>query len=79
MAEITLTKNNFETEVLKSFEGIFEQLSGKDFGFCDHVFIDTRILKNLDLANGDHIHGTAIISYNKRREEWGWKAIKIES
>ena len=72
-------QDDVETELLKSFEGTFQQMSGKDFGFCDHVFIDAGILNNLDLANGDHIHGKAIISYNNRRKEWGWKAIKIES
>ncbi len=75
---VTKCKDDVETDVLKSFEGAFEQLPNTDFGFCDHVFINPRILNDLDLSIGDYIKGTAIISYNKKKNEWGWKAIRIE-
>lgn len=72
-------QDDVKTEVLKSFEGNLEQRPDNKFGFCDNVFIDAGILKNLNLTNGEHIKGTAMISFNKKKNEWGWKAIRIES
>lgn len=74
---VTKCKDDVKTEALRSFEGTFEQLAGKDFGFCDNVFIDAQVLNGLNISSGDKINGKAIISYNKKKNEWGWKAILL--
>jgi tetratricopeptide (TPR) repeat protein len=69
---------NMDTEAFKTFKGNFEKLPKKEFGFCDQIYIEPELLNDLNLNNGDLVSGTAIISFNKKREKWSWRAIKIE-
>lgn len=65
--------------VLNSFAGIVINRSGKDFGFVNDIFIPPPVYTRNNLKDGDEISGKAILSFNKKRNEWGWKAISINT
>lgn len=48
---------------------------GNNFGFVNDIFVNL----NLDntLANGDMVTGLSVISYNKKKDTWGWRAISV--
>jgi len=47
-------------------------------GFTDgDIFIAPPLVEEHHITDDCMISGTAILNYNKKRFEWGWKAIKI--
>ena len=47
------------------------------FGFVDDVYIDEKSLKEKSIINSQTIQGKAIMSFNKKKNEWGWKSFQI--
>lgn len=43
------------------------------------IFIDAALIKINKLANKQKVKGKAILSFNKKKNEWGWKAIEINT
>jgi len=78
LASIKKMSDNTKCEALKEFEGLIKIKENCVFGFVDDVFLDQTIIKKYDLKKDDPSRGKAILSYNKKRNEWGWKAITIE-
>jgi tetratricopeptide (TPR) repeat protein len=76
---ITLEKTDQEAsdEILRSFKGIIKINENMPFGHVEDIFIEPRLVKDHQLLNGIEISGVALISYNKKKEKWGWKAIKV--
>lgn len=64
--------------VIKSFTGKVVNPFDKPFGFVNDIFIPPDIYGKHKLKDRDEISGRAILSFNKRKEEWGWKVIKID-
>jgi tetratricopeptide (TPR) repeat protein len=64
--------------ILKHFSGEVIKPAGKNFAFADSMFITPDLCSRHRLANGHHISGKAMISYNKKKEEWGWKVISVD-
>ena len=62
-------------EIIKDFKGELQILEGQAFGFVDNIFIDPDTVKKLRLSNGQQINGQAMLSFNKKKNEWGWKGI----
>jgi tetratricopeptide (TPR) repeat protein len=69
-----LTEKDPTHNILKSFSGIIAP--NDSVGFVDDVFIDAGLM-NEHYEYAAVIKGLAVISYNKKRRTWGWKAIKI--
>jgi hypothetical protein len=69
------------SEILKLFSGQLNIREGFDFGFIDDIFVDPQLIKLNNLSNAvlAHISGTAILSYNEKKGQWGWKAITINT
>jgi len=76
---ITLEKTDQEAsdEILRSFKGIIKINENMPFGHVEDIFIEPRLVKEHQLLNGMEISGVALISFNKKKERWGWKAIKV--
>jgi len=76
---ITLEKTNQEVsdEILRDYQGIIKIIENMPFGHVEDIFIEPRLVKEHQLSNGMEISGVALISYNKKKEKWGWKAIKV--
>lgn len=64
------TEDNIDELVIK-FQGILKK-NIKGFGFINDIFIPQPLLSNFN--NGDNISGKAVLSYNKSKDSWGWKA-----
>lgn len=69
--------NETETEACKNFEGVFQSVNGKTFGFVDDIFVEPRLVQSAQLENGENITGSAVLSYDKTKKKWGWKVLKI--
>lgn len=76
---ITLEKTDQEVsdEILRNYKGIIKINENMPFGFVEDIFIEPRLVKEHQLSNGMEISGVVLISYNKKKEKWGWKAIKV--
>lgn len=46
-------------------------------GFIDDVFVDKSVIAKFNLTNAQQINGKAILSFNKTKNQWGWKLISI--
>lgn len=64
--------------ILKPFSGEVIKPAAKNFAFADGMFITPDLCTKARLKDGEHISGKAMISYNKKKDEWGWKAISID-
>ncbi|MCS7086964.1 MAG: hypothetical protein NZ534_12900, partial [Bacteroidia bacterium] len=65
------TKREFmDTEVRINMSG--------GFGFADDIFIEPGLVTAAHLRHRDRARGVAAVSYDKKRDRWGWKAISIE-
>jgi len=71
-------ESNTESVALRDFSGILKVITPHMFGFADNVFIDPKTIEDNNLKDRDSLVGKAILSFNKRKNEWGWKAIKID-
>lgn len=69
---------NMQSDAIKDFEGTIKVISPQNFGFIEDIFIEPKIIEDNKLTNGQPVKGRAILSFNKKKNEWGWKAIKIE-
>ena len=64
-------------KVIRDFSGIID-INGA-FGFADSVFIDFSFISKHQIQDSEYVKGVAILNYNKKRGEWGWKAISVSS
>lgn len=78
----TLTSNKTAKPIHESLVKVFEDSVREDngMGFTnDDIFIPPPIVKAYGIKDDDRVSGKAILNYNKKRLEWGWKAISIDS
>jgi tetratricopeptide (TPR) repeat protein len=62
---------------IRDFEGIIKINENGKFGFVEDVFIEPSIIAKMNLQNQQKISGTALLSFNKKKNEWGWKGIEV--
>lgn len=65
------------TETIKNIKGPLKLISPQNFGFVEEAFIDPKLVQENNLTDGQSVKGKAILSFNKKKNEWGWKAIRI--
>ncbi len=65
-------------DIVRKAKGKFRQNNGQSFGFLEDIFVSPEIVNENKLKNGDAIKGLAILSFNKKKNEWGWKLIKMD-
>ncbi len=70
------TTNKTNPEMIREFNGTLN-LNGKNFGFIDNVFISPDLIANEKLIENKLIKGIAINSFDKKKNKYGWRAIKI--
>lgn len=75
---ISFAPDNTPTEIIREFSGMFNIHPTGDFGFVDQTYIPGDLIRSHTLASGSNIHGKAMLSYNKKKEQWGWKAIRLD-
>ena len=55
--------------------GVIKIKEGSDFGFVDDIFIDPGNIKRNQWVTNQTINGKAILSFNKKKGQWGWKMV----
>ena len=70
--------SDVKSDALKVFEGAIKIISPQNFGFIEDIFIEPKIIEGKKLTYGQPVKGRAILSFNKKKNEWGWKAIEIK-
>ena len=69
--------NTITNEALKEFDGEIKLIEGSGIGFIDDVFISKNLIQENNITQDQAIGGRAILSFNKKKNNWGWKAINI--
>ncbi len=69
--------SDYECSAIKDFKGNLKINESSNFGFVDDVFIAPNFILKYQINKNDFIKGKAILSFNKKRNEWNWKAVKI--
>ena len=75
-----ITDQEAPSTLIKQFgEKIKAIGSGMAFTVKHNVFIDKQLVEQHQLMNGDVVSLTAIRSFNKKKNSWGWQAVDIDS
>lgn len=72
-----IDESNPAIEAIKEFEGVARIIPPHNFGFVQDVFVEPKMVQDNNLVDGQDLKVKAILSFNKKKNEWGWKAIKI--
>ncbi|MFZ1788572.1 MAG: hypothetical protein WAT92_09680 [Saprospiraceae bacterium] len=72
------TDSSLTMDAIKDFEGNLKVISPQNFGFIDDIFVEPNIIQKNKLTGGQSVKGRAILSFNKKKNEWGWKTIEIK-
>jgi hypothetical protein len=64
-------------DALKQFSGDLKMREPATFGFVDDVFIEPQLIVTHELKKHEKIKGKAVLSFNKKKNVWGWKAYFI--
>lgn len=68
-----------DSEIYKEFSDIVTIPDNMEVGFTSNdIFIPSHIVRSERLTDGDCIAGDAVLSYNKKKSKWGWKAISVK-
>jgi hypothetical protein len=71
--------SNTKSDAIKEFEGTVSVISPLNYGLVENVFIDSKIIEEKKITDGQILNGNALIAFNKKKNEWGWKAIKLKN
>jgi hypothetical protein len=63
--------------LVKKFAGTLFQRSDWEFGLVDGVFISPPLIREHQLSSGDEISGKAMVSYDRKRSQWGLAAFEL--
>ena len=74
---IRLAEKEIVSALKRTFEGILSIRAGQPFGFVGDIFVEPDFIKNNQLANGQSVKGTCILSWNKKKEAMGWKMVAM--
>lgn len=69
---------NTSSDAMKDFEGKLRLIAPQNFGFIEDIFVEPKIIEEKKLTEGQVVKGRAILSFNKKKNEWGWKALALQ-
>ncbi|AYO16490.1 tetratricopeptide repeat protein [Vibrio owensii] len=75
---ISGTELSPDQSVYKTFSSEVRESNGMGFTDSD-IFISPPLMSKHAIEDGDCVCGSAVLSLNKKRGEWGWKALTIDS
>ena len=68
---------NESCEAVKSFKGPIRIANKNGFGFVDDIFIFPKLVSKFSLRDGQEIEGKAVLSFDKKKDNWGWKVFEV--
>lgn len=69
--------NEVDEKLLKEFSGKIRIPQEKPFGFLDDVFVPPNIINEYSLDDQSEVTCKAILTFDSKKETWGWKAHNI--
>jgi hypothetical protein len=69
--------SDFKKMYTKEFQGTVKINEDRNFGFVDDVYLTSGLCSKNGLTNGCVVNGNAIKSFDKKKNQWGWKAYEI--
>ncbi len=63
--------------LFKKIDGVLHLREGNEYGFVGNIYVDKGLLPD-GVSNGTRVSGTAILSFNRKKASWGWKALIIK-
>jgi transcription termination factor Rho len=69
--------NGAISECVKEISGKIRIPENRDFGFLENNFVSPDLIKKHQLEDGDKVGGDVILSFNKKKNDWGWKVFQI--
>lgn len=70
------TDPKLSSDAVKTFEGNIKIIPS-GVGFVKNIYVEKKLIERYHLADGEQIRVKAVMSFNKKRKEWGWKAFAI--
>jgi len=70
---------NTDSEAIKNISGNLRIAVNKDFGFINDNFVSPDLIKKHKLKDGDEVNCNIVLSFNKKKNDWGWKVFMIVS
>lgn len=67
----------YPESLIKKYNGKVKMNSEKRFGFVEDIFVESWLIKDRMIQPNTLVSGEAIITYNKKKQNWGWKAFII--
>lgn len=65
-----------DSSVLKEIVGNI-RVNPAGFGFVEDIFVDKSLVDQFKLKDGINIKVKSMLSFNKKKDVWGWRAIDI--
>lgn len=75
--EIIENPSKLDVPSLKEVSGAIKISPHKNFGFIDDVFVPPNLIKENNIQNDDVVKIKAVLSFNKPKNQWGWKASNV--
>lgn len=66
---------NFSKQFVKAISGVVNVPNDKPFGFLENAFIPPNLISKYKLSNGVEFSGKSIKTFNREKNNWGWKLI----
>lgn len=67
------------SQAIKEFQGELKIIDQQNFGFVGDIFVEPKLIKANHFNHMEAVSGKAILTLNKRKNQWGWKAITIQN
>lgn len=64
--------------LLKSVKGQIDIRAPNGFGFVEGIYVPENVISKENIENQDYVKGIAIICFNKKKNSWGYSAVKVE-
>lgn len=61
----------------KNVEGELRLIPGRDFGFIEDIYVDGKLIP-YNFESGANVSGTAVRTYNIKKDIWGWKLVNLK-
>jgi len=72
-----ITEKSPKEDILKELNGPIRVLEDKKIGFIEDAFIPPHMVEKHNLKHEQEIQAKAVLNYNKTKNEWGWKVVKL--
>lgn len=66
-----------QCKAIKKVQAPIKIREGQKFGFVENIFVNPYLLKDSNLVDGEYVSCKAILTYNKKKDDWSWKAFSV--